>query len=67
MLELKRRHQKFDDTPYALEPNLKESPGGLRDLQVFLWCARAAGLADSVEAISLPSAKCTPSGSATNS
>lgn len=51
MLELKRRHQKFDDTPYALEPNLKESPGGLRDLQVFLWCARAAGLADSVEAM----------------
>ena len=51
MLELKRRHQKFDDTPYALEPNLKESPGGLRDLQVFLWCARAAGLADSVESM----------------
>lgn len=48
MLELKRRHQKHDDTPYALEPNLKESPGGLRDLQVFLWCARAAGLAETV-------------------
>ena len=30
---------------------MKESPGGLRDLQVFLWCARAAGLADSVEAM----------------
>ncbi len=48
MLELKRRHQKFEDTPYSLEPNLKESPGGLRDLQVFLWCAKAAGLAESV-------------------
>lgn len=49
MLELGRRHQKFEDTPYSLEPNLKESPGGLRDLQVFLWCARAAGLATNVE------------------
>ena len=48
MLELARRHQKFEDTPYSLEPNLKESPGGLRDLQVFLWCAQAAGVAESV-------------------
>ena len=44
MLELARRHQKFEDTPYSLEPNIKESPGGLRDLQVFLWCAQAAGI-----------------------
>jgi len=43
MLEMRQRHQRFDDTPYALEPNLKESPGGLRDLQVFLWCAKVAG------------------------
>ncbi len=49
MLELSRRHQKYDDTPYALEPNVKESPGGLRDLQVFLWCAQAAGIAQSVD------------------
>lgn len=48
MLELARRHQKFEDTPYSLEPNLKESPGGLRDLQVFLWCAQAADVAESV-------------------
>lgn len=51
MLELARRHQRHDDTPYALEPNLKESPGGLRDIQVFLWCAKAAGLAESLEAM----------------
>ncbi len=49
MLELARRHHRFEDSPYALEPNLKESPGGLRDLQVFLWCAQAAGLANNVE------------------
>ncbi|MCM2295108.1 [protein-PII] uridylyltransferase [Rhodoferax sp.] len=42
-LELHQRHSKFDNTPYALEPNCKESPGGLRDLQVILWVAKAAG------------------------
>jgi [protein-PII] uridylyltransferase len=43
-LELRQRHNKFENTPYSLEPNCKESPGGLRDLQVILWVARAAGL-----------------------
>ncbi|MEN9905539.1 MAG: Bifunctional uridylyltransferase/uridylyl-removing enzyme [Pseudomonadota bacterium] len=47
LLELQQRHQKHENTPYALEPNCKESPGGLRDLQVLLWTARAAGLGDS--------------------
>ena len=43
-LEMRQRHTKFDETPYSLEPNCKESPGGLRDLQVLIWIARAAGL-----------------------
>ncbi len=43
-LEMRQRHTKFEDTPYALEPNCKESPGGLRDLQLVIWVARAAGL-----------------------
>jgi [protein-PII] uridylyltransferase len=43
-LEMLQRHRKYEDTPYALEPNCKESPGGLRDLQVVIWVARAAGL-----------------------
>ncbi len=46
-LEMRQRHNKFDNTPYALEPNCKESPGGLRDLQVILWVARAAGYGSS--------------------
>jgi [protein-PII] uridylyltransferase len=46
-LEMRQRHNKFENTPYALEPNCKESPGGLRDLQVILWVARAAGLGHS--------------------
>ncbi len=43
-LEMRQRHTKFENTPYALEPNCKESPGGLRDLQIILWLAKAAGL-----------------------
>ena len=42
-LEMRQRHVKFEDTPYSLEPNTKESPGGLRDLHVIMWTARAAG------------------------
>ncbi len=43
-LEMRQRHNKFENTPYSLEPNCKESPGGLRDLQIILWVSKAAGL-----------------------
>ena len=43
-LEQEQRHAKHQDTAYSLEPNLKEAPGGLRDLQVIQWIARAAGI-----------------------
>jgi [protein-PII] uridylyltransferase len=43
-LEQEQRHAKHQDTPYSLEPNLKEAPGGLRDLHVIQWIARAAGI-----------------------
>ena len=51
-LELRQRHNKFENTPYSLEPNCKESPGGLRDLQVILWVAKAAGLGNSWDELS---------------
>ncbi len=34
------RHQKFGDSAYLLEPNLKEGRGGLRDYHTMLWIAR---------------------------
>ncbi|MEO6853912.1 MAG: [protein-PII] uridylyltransferase, partial [Rhodoferax sp.] len=43
-LEMRQRHNKFENTPFSLEPNCKESPGGLRDLQTILWVAKAAKL-----------------------
>jgi [protein-PII] uridylyltransferase len=43
-LEQEQRHAKHQDSPYSLEPNLKEAPGGLRDLQVIQWIARASGI-----------------------
>jgi [protein-PII] uridylyltransferase len=42
--EQQQRHNRFDDADFNLEPNLKESPGGLRDLQTVTWISRAAGL-----------------------
>jgi [protein-PII] uridylyltransferase len=45
--EMRLRHAKYEYTAFALEPNVKESPGALRDLQVIAWVAKAAGLANS--------------------
>ncbi len=41
------RHRRFGDHAYLLEPNIKESRGGLRDIQSVLWTSRVLfGLED---------------------
>ncbi|MEJ1959707.1 MAG: nucleotidyltransferase domain-containing protein [Nitrosomonadales bacterium] len=45
--EQQNRHARFLDTDFNLEPNIKESPGGLRDLQTALWISRASGFGNS--------------------
>jgi [protein-PII] uridylyltransferase len=45
-LEQEERHGRYQESPYSLEPNCKESPGGLRDLQNILWVAKACGYGD---------------------
>ncbi len=38
--EQKARYTKFNDTAYNLEPNIKEGPGGLRDIQTISWITK---------------------------
>jgi [protein-PII] uridylyltransferase len=49
--EQQQRYARFQDTAYNLEPNLKESPGGLRDVQMVLWLARALHGIDSLDGL----------------
>lgn len=46
-VEQDERYLRYQESPYSLEPNCKESPGGLRDLQSILWIAQAAGYGNS--------------------
>ena len=44
LAEQHARHARYDDSAYKLEPNLKDSPGGLRDLHTIHWLAQACDI-----------------------
>ena len=50
-LEQQQRHTRHFGVGNNLEPNLKESPGGLRDLHTILWISKAIGLGDNWDAL----------------
>jgi [protein-PII] uridylyltransferase len=39
--ERNKRHHRYGDSPFVVEPNIKEGRGGLRDLQTLYWLARS--------------------------
>ncbi|MEO5349365.1 MAG: [protein-PII] uridylyltransferase [Magnetococcus sp. YQC-3] len=40
LVEQSKRHERFGNSLFYLEPNVKENPGGLRDLQTFSWISK---------------------------
>ncbi|MDR0440959.1 MAG: [protein-PII] uridylyltransferase [Candidatus Accumulibacter sp.] len=46
-IEQYERYRRYQESPYSLEPNCKDSPGGLRDLQMILWIAQVGGYGNS--------------------
>ena len=52
--EQQKRHGRFDNVDYGLEPNVKSSPGGLRDYHTAMWvCLRHFGTSDPEALVSL--------------
>lgn len=48
--EQRERHARFNDTAFNLEPNIKEGPGGLRDLHALQWVIKRAFGTEAIEA-----------------
>jgi UTP:GlnB (protein PII) uridylyltransferase len=67
--EVTHRHRRFGDSLYLLEPDVRNGAGGLRDLDIALWAARARVRTRGVEyslrakptSSKVPSTSCGPS------
>jgi [protein-PII] uridylyltransferase len=53
LAEMEQRHHRHHDTAQNLEPNLKEGPGGLRDIHTIGWVAKRAFNVRSMEALAV--------------
>ncbi len=51
MIEQDERHQKAQGSAFSLEPNLKNSPGGMRDIQTLIWVTRKYFSAEDMAAL----------------
>jgi [protein-PII] uridylyltransferase len=48
------RHRRYGDSPFVVEPNIKEGRGGLRDLQTMYWVARYLFATDNLDELADP-------------
>lgn len=51
LAEQEQRHMKARGSAFSLEPNLKNSPGGIRDIQTIIWVARKYFAAEDMAAL----------------